>query len=382
MNSNLHHFAAKAGCSNQSNETCLISGLPYIGDGLGLFDGPITEEHIFYITLWTIVVPIVFSLITIIGISGNVLVIFVIVTTKKLHTSTNKFLVNLALSDIIFLGCCVPFQAYKYAAWSWPFGIIWCKIIQYLLYVTAYVTIWTLVCIAAIRYVILVKRNSRLQVLLHGMCIEICMCLWIVMFFIHVPTFNAHQVNSVDVYKYCGINPESTEPVILSFFICAYIVPLSIISVCYLFVIYHLNQNETNAHQGVRRSFRRRNHCIRVSRIIMGVVLCFTIAWLPLHIHMLMSIYWGVPEGKYYEVFRIIWHCMAYGNSLVNPFIYNYVSSDFRDAFKLVCVKIGRRRRRKKHGGSEDPDEEINKLTNDQGVTINGGPMIPRRPSN
>ena len=30
--------------------------------------------------------------------------------------------------------------------------------------------------------------------------------------------------------------------------------------------------------------------------------------------------------GTYYEVFRILWQCLAYGNSAANPFIYNYVS--------------------------------------------------------
>ena len=30
--------------------------------------------------------------------------------------------------------------------------------------------------------------------------------------------------------------------------------------------------------------------------------------------------------GAYYEVFRVLWNCFAYGNSMANPIIYNYVS--------------------------------------------------------
>jgi allatostatin receptor len=245
----------KYGC-NATNITCMHEiakqinvllnerSTIHFAEGVGLYNELLPEEHVrFYTVLWTIIVPILFSMIIFIGVVGNGLVIAVIIRTKKLHTSTNKFLVNLALSDILFLACCVPFQTYKFASLKWPFGEIWCKIIQYLLFISTYVTIWTLVCIAGIRYVILVKRNSRVRMLLNGMCVEICMCLWIVMFFVHVPTFNAHKVNDVQDYNYCGIVPNLTEPVLLSFFICAYLVPLGLISIFYLLVIYHLKRN-------------------------------------------------------------------------------------------------------------------------------------------
>ena len=326
--------------------------LPYIGDGIGVEPGENT--YIFFITLWTIVVPVVFSLIACVGIAGNMVVLIIIATTPKLRTATNKFLANLAIADIIFLSTCVPFQAHKYASWSWPFGEVCCKIIQYLLFVTVYVTVWTLVCIAGIRYVYLVKTNSRIRFLLHGMCIEICMCLWIIMFFVHVPTYISHKVNKVENYSYCGIDPDTTKEVLLSFFICAYVLPLCLICILYLLIFQHLSRQETK-HQTHRNAGNRRQHSVRVSKIIIVVILCFTISWFPFHIHNIISLYHRVPQAHYYEVFRIIWHCMAYGNSLANPFIYNFISSDFQLAIQGVMhgrCKESSRTQESKHQSS------------------------------
>lgn len=64
---------------------------------------------------------------------------------------TNFLLLNLAIADISFLLMCGPLTAYKYAAPSWGFGDFACKLWQYFLYWTTYVTVYTLVAISALR---------------------------------------------------------------------------------------------------------------------------------------------------------------------------------------------------------------------------------------
>jgi len=89
--------------------------------------------------------------VTVVGTVGNGLVIYIILSRPSMQSATNVLVVNLALADISFLVVCVPFNAYKYAADAWPFGDVLCKLVQYLLYVTAYVTIYTLVAVSALR---------------------------------------------------------------------------------------------------------------------------------------------------------------------------------------------------------------------------------------
>jgi len=90
----------------------------------------------FYYALWTIATPIVFALITVVGVVGNLVVVAVIVTRRSRRRSpTNVLLLNLAVADLAFLVVCVPFTGVKYAATSWPLGDTACRVGNYLLHV-------------------------------------------------------------------------------------------------------------------------------------------------------------------------------------------------------------------------------------------------------
>ena len=94
---------------------------------------PSESEELFYYYLWTIVAPCLFCAITVIGTIGNLLVIYVILSQAALRNATNILLVSLALADVVFLLLSVPFTAYKYAVFTWPFGDVICMIVQYIL---------------------------------------------------------------------------------------------------------------------------------------------------------------------------------------------------------------------------------------------------------
>lgn len=78
------------------------------------------------------------------------------------------------------------------------------------------------------------------------------------------------------------------------------------------------------------------------------VVLAFALLWLPIHAHLLAAYFGSLPNNsRVYMAAQVLWHCLAYFNSCVNPFIYNYTSKDFRDAFRdVVCCR-------------RNPDEEV-----------------------
>jgi len=50
------------------------------------------------------------------------------------------------------------------------------------------------------------------------------------------------------------------------------------------------------------------------------------------------------PYARWYAVFRVICHVLAYSNSCVNPFIYHYVSADFRRSLAIFLAPLCRRR--------------------------------------
>ena len=81
-----------------------------------------------------VIVPLIFCVVVAFGLVGNILVIVVVVRNREQYASTtNIFIVNLAVADLAFLVFCVPFHAVIYTSPdTWPFGNVLCKVARLL----------------------------------------------------------------------------------------------------------------------------------------------------------------------------------------------------------------------------------------------------------
>jgi hypothetical protein len=78
----------------------------------------VQEVSPFYFRIF---VAIIYSILFIVSIGGNMLII-IIVNGKKLQTVTNFFIISLALSDIIFVIVSIPPTYISYIYDHWIFG--------------------------------------------------------------------------------------------------------------------------------------------------------------------------------------------------------------------------------------------------------------------
>lgn len=100
-----------------------------------------------------VVVPIFFGMIGILGLVGNCLVVIVVAANPGMRSTTNILIINLAVADLLFVIFCIPFTATDFVLPYWPFGNFWCKTVQYLIIVTAYASVYTLVLMSLDRWV-------------------------------------------------------------------------------------------------------------------------------------------------------------------------------------------------------------------------------------
>lgn len=112
---------------------------------------------------------IVYGTIFIVGITGNILVCFVVCRNKAMHTVTNFFITNLALSDIMLCVLAVPFTPMYTFMKRWVFGSVMCHLLACAQGVSVYISSLTLTSIALDRFIVIIfPFRHRMKVSIHG----------------------------------------------------------------------------------------------------------------------------------------------------------------------------------------------------------------------
>jgi len=75
-----------------------------------------TSNDYFTFLLYEVAVPILYGIVTVLGVTGNALVIYVIVSKERMRTVTNFLLLNLAVADLFFVVVIPPCTSYVFAA--------------------------------------------------------------------------------------------------------------------------------------------------------------------------------------------------------------------------------------------------------------------------
>ena len=163
------------------------------------------DDAVFAMVLYSIVVPVLFGLITVVGLTGNGLVIYVIVTKPRMRTVINLLLLNLAIADVCFVIVVPPFTAYMLATSSWPFGEVPCRLLHYLVNVTAYVTVYTLVLIAALRYATIIHSTATVRYRTRRNVMLAVTAIWALMLLVNSPIPASYGVVREEGYVTCDI---------------------------------------------------------------------------------------------------------------------------------------------------------------------------------
>ena len=313
-------------------------------------NGIVTEndEFLEYQRIGLINIPIILGVVLFIGIVGNCLVIYSIISKKYLRTLTNILILNLAVGDLVFLVICIPLATFRLIAAYWPFGDVGCKLTKYFTYVSLYVSIYTLVLMAISRYCAIIHPLSTIHMRTKRNIYIVIVILWIACLLGNVPAlFQMKVYRLTTAYGEAWVCENSnhltntTQAKIYHVLFCVfgYFLPLAIISVLYGFILRNIfNANDSNVqNNGTCRQRIKK----RVARMILLVVATFAICWFPLQLCMLTQRFEVWETDTETVNFFLAAKVVAYSNSCLNPILYTFVSSNFRKSFKaiLCCVK-------------------------------------------
>ncbi|XP_070543178.1 G-protein coupled receptor 54-like isoform X2 [Ptychodera flava] len=298
-----------------------------------------------------ILVPVFFSIIVLVGVTGNCIVLYIIFKHKEMQTVTNYYIANLALTDVAFLLICTTSTAALYGVPIWILGDFMCRFVGYMQYVSVQATCATLTAMTVDRHFLIVhavrSRNATIRKPVMAMMISVF--IWIGAFLLHVPVA-IYTMQVVDGGKtFCRkIFPNTVAHRIYEFyaFFVMYLLPLGIVTICYGMIleqVWRRTSSGTESAQAIERSIRRKR---KITRMVLIVVILFAICWGPLQVMnqwMILDKAYPYDSVPVYH-FRIFCLCLAYTNSCVNPFVYAFATNSFRKYFKKLfnaCCPYG-----------------------------------------
>ncbi|CAL8312985.1 unnamed protein product [Gadus morhua 'NCC'] len=338
------------------------------------------EQHPFLTDAW--LVPLFFSLIMLVGLVGNSLVIYVISKHRQMRTATNFYIANLAATDITFLVCCVPFTATLYPLPGWIFGDFMCKFVAFLQQVTVQATCITLTAMSGDRCYVTVYPLKSLRHRTPRVAMIVSVCIWIGSFILSIPIFLYQHIEEGYWYgprQYCVDRfPSKTHEraYILYQFIAAYLLPVLTISFCYTLMVKRVGRPTVepvdNNYQVNLLSERTISIRSKVSRMVVVIVLLFTVCWGPIQFFVLFQSFYPQYQPNYATYKIKTWaNCMSYANSSVNPIIYGFMGASFQKSFRKTFPFLFKHRIRDNSTVSRTANAEIKFVAAEEGNNNN-----------
>ncbi|KAG9341191.1 hypothetical protein JZ751_019630 [Albula glossodonta] len=234
-----------------------------------------------------IIISIVYSVVCAVGLVGNLLVFFLMKIRQGRKKSTiNFFILNLAVTDFQFV-LTLPFWAVDTALdFSWPFGDAMCKIILSVTVMNMYASVFFLTAMSVTRYwsVASALKNRTRQITCSVRWVSAL--LWVSATVATAPTSIFATVTTVAGEKLCLLRFPAGQYWLalyhLQKILIAFVLPMLIVSICYLMLLRFIRLRSMNNNHPKRRS--------RVTKSVTIVVLSFFLCWMPNH----AITFWGV----------------------------------------------------------------------------------------
>ncbi|XP_066298710.1 somatostatin receptor type 5-like [Branchiostoma lanceolatum] len=287
-------------------------------------------------TIMTIA-PVVYGTVTVVGLLGNLLVIYVLLCHTREKDATNCYTLNLALADALFL-LGVPFSLASNAMGRWVFGGAMCKIVLVLDALNMFSSVFNLAVLSVDRYLATVRANSHTHLRRRKVVTAVCLSVWVAAFLLTIPVMAIGDAFLLeDGNHVCILNwpdDESLFKVFISYtFIVGFVLPVAVISVSYLSVVRHLRRN-TSAHPAVAKvSIKMRRE---VAKKVSAMIVAFVVCWLPFHVCQLLNLTIDLPPTPTVLVLFHLSLAMSYVKTCVNPVIYVFMSQKFRGSLRAA----------------------------------------------
>uniref|UniRef100_A0A665T3P0 Neuromedin U receptor 1 n=1 Tax=Echeneis naucrates TaxID=173247 RepID=A0A665T3P0_ECHNA len=272
-----------------------------------------------------------------VGVLGNSLTCAVILRHRVMQTPPHYYLMSLAVSDLLVLLLGMPLELYD--MWqNYPFllGEGGCYFKIFLFETVCFASILNVTALSVERYVAVVHPLKVKHVSMHAHVKRVIVVLWVLSMLCAVPNTSMHGIKELPV-RFGRRFPNSAicdlvKPIwmynliILISTLVFFLLPMLIISILYLLIGLQLHREKIITTADTRCSV---------------LVVLFGLCWAPFHIDRLMWSYLDTSSEQHLKIFEYV-HIISgvcfYLSSAINPILYNFMSTRFREMFSdMTC---------------------------------------------
>nr|ACO09297.1 Proteinase-activated receptor 2 precursor [Osmerus mordax] len=288
--------------------------------------------------LTTIFLPIVYIFVFVVGLPTNLVAIWVFLfRTKKKHPAS-IYMANLAMSDLLFVIWTPLKIAYHINGNNWIFGEAMCKVVTGFFYGNMYCSIVFIACISVQRYWAVVHPLSKNRKDNH-VAIAVSVTVWVVVWLASTPLYLYDQTvlaTNMNIVTCHDITRPSQMTMAAGYFltmgILGFVVPMIVCVVAYILMLRSLRNSMTDA----AICKKRHKAVVLIITVLVMFLVCFTPSNIMLVVHYSLLLAGRLNNGYGFYITTL---CLASLNSCVDPFVYYFISEEFREHVKntLKC---------------------------------------------
>ncbi|XP_035684160.1 melatonin receptor type 1A-like [Branchiostoma floridae] len=285
-------------------------------------------------TLELYLVPAAFSLLALFGVVGNLLVILVILQSRRLRTRLNLFIVNIAVSDLIFTALYGPVSAVSVARWGGLRDHAVCVVTGIVGLLSCYESA---VLIAMSRCVRITKSHRYDELFSRKRCVLFVSVSWVVAVFLTTPML-------------AGFGTPGFNPILLTcdydavasfIFFVSFVLPFTTICNVIIIVSYAMIYRKVKASSSRVRGNRTDEN--KIPPIVWSQIKNMAAIYIALNICVTPEVIMNIIAHETADnmrvlnlVVRIVFTC----NSCVNPIIYTTGNKEFRTELKTLWGRV------------------------------------------
>lgn len=308
---------------------------------------------------------------------GNLLVIATVSFNRGMRNSTNYYLLNLAISDLMVGALNMWMHLVINITSQWPFDDVICKAFPFLQIMSLTASVLYMAVIAGERFLAIVfPLKARLsKPCQHAI---VMLLVWGVAAAVAVPNILVRQLNQLfwkDFYevwcyekwpRYASENQGNSTECLYDYpgrqlyynlqVVVMYLVPIVVMTVAYSIIIYKINHRHMPGEQTAGNLALQQRLTTKVVTMLVVVLIVFVICWTPQEIVVIMDANWPEYSSAHIsEDLRYVFIFIAYFNSSLNPILYAVLNERFRQAIKELYNPCRQHRKRNKIYPAEEP---------------------------